>query len=278
MEIVKDLTQLKQLIKDNKARFDSVAKNNMLMLSGLDSRIRNHEVSFDWSDSGLLIFLDEQTYFNMYYYISDGSNLPEVYCDKPVLIEEPELNLSEKTGEKEKLLSKTGFHLYRRNIHVVKDLKNVEQISYSENHESTDEIQFIELSYNDPEMPGYLEKSSDLWRLYLGKTDLPKEHFSVSPDDHLICAINGNGELAGTHWWKNHGRLSEGRHTVTAPEYYRRGIARELIRRWCVLASNAKADRAATWISDKNTKSLNLYSKMGFVKSGKVIRQYIREV
>jgi len=273
MERIEELAQLKTLTAENKARFEKVSRNSLTMLSEMGGRIAAKDVSFEWLDNGLLIFLNEGRYYNLHYYMKEGCLIPEMDCGMPVLVEEPEIS-TEKMAQKETVLLSSGFSLYRRNLHVLKDL-NESDSGFAVSEEAL-EFRYADMSYADSLMQDYLTRSSVLWFDYLNDTDIPKDHLSVHEGDHMICALDQSDEIVAVHWWHNSGANSDGRHTVTRPVCYRKGSASALIAQWCTSASHENARRAFTWISDKNDKSLNLYSKMGFRQSGKAVRQYIR--
>lgn len=118
---------------------------------------------------------------------------------------------------------------------------------------------------------------SPLWERYLGPTDVPLDHFTMKSDAVILNAVTAERMVAATQFWKNSGRSSECRHTVTHPDYYRHGLAMALIQAWLETTEKQGVCRWFTWISDKNSPSLALFHKMGFRQNGRISKQYILE-
>lgn len=71
---------------------------------------------------------------------------------------------------------------------------------------------------------GQYEEVLQLWKDNLDATDFPLDHYSWGKGERILCACDTDGKVVSVNWWKNSGRVSEGWHAVTHPDYYRLGL------------------------------------------------------
>ena len=88
MERVKNLDEYKELLRWNKARFESLEKNCFLLASGMNKFILENRLYAEKYENGLVFFIDEGRYYNLYYFWKKEAELEDFRQDKPVLIEE----------------------------------------------------------------------------------------------------------------------------------------------------------------------------------------------
>ena len=266
MKTIRDIEELKGLIAENRQRIGKIRKNNIQMLNAMADKTDAGRIQVSVHDDGLLLYTDEDTYCTICYYWREDALLPDISAPKPAVIE-----ISGRTGrnddETESFLRKSGYALHRVNLQVERTL--------SDSAEKPFLNAGLVLLNSDTE--NYFQQAVRMWEENLDCFDIPAEHRSLHDDDHLICVLDASGQIAGVHWWRNSGRYSEGRHTVTDPEHQRMGIASAMIRQWLSDAKTAGAEKAGTWICTENFRSLNLYKKLGFEPNGRYVKQFVKE-
>ncbi len=277
MEYISDEKQFKNIIHKLKADHGRLEKNSILLPQTIRKYIDHHQMLLKKYDDGVGVFIDEGNYYNLFLYWQEGKPLEDFRQKKPVLVEL--LNNGKNTNDNQSdlryRLIKAGACLFKTNLQVETDL--ITSSKYSEELVNEDKKRLDEMG-----LQAVVCKNADtaclvydLWDEYLDPTDIPAEHKVYSSEEQLLYIKNKEGGIAATNWWKTSGRVSEGRHTVTIPAYYRKGIASAMLRMWCLDARRAGATKAFTWISDNNTKSLGLYEKIGFLPNSRVSSQYI---
>ena len=152
--------------------------------------------------------------------------------------------------------------------------ENIEAInqSLSEKRDRLKESNLSAVICDDTSM---YAKAVDLWLSALDETDIPADHRYLNNESELLCFVSDSGEIATTAWWKNSGALSECRHTVTHPDYYRRGLASLSILIWLSTVYEQGVKKCLGWASDQNYASLEMLRKIGFTLNQRVSKQYI---
>jgi len=262
---VPDVTSYKALLRGSRERCGKLAGNCLLMTSAIAAFAGAERLYAEELDAGVAFYVDEGRYYNLYYFLAPHGILQIEQKDKPVIAEVLK-SASGGSGDAAERLSGGGFVLHKTNLQMVCDPVEVtrdravalaEPYSFGMCEEGDKEAVFA------------------LWREHLDVTDVPEEHFHPAPDDRIACIYDASGRVAAAHWWHNSGRISEGRHTVTQPGHYRKGLASVLLSRWIEDAKKAGCSRCYTWVSDRNERSLAMYQKNGFFHNGKISRQYL---
>ena len=276
MDTIRDLTQYKELIRETKRRFGKVDQNSILMSGAVEKYIKNGHLFFREYEHGTVFWIEEGRYYKLYYYWMPGAALDDFRCEKPVVIEELDNHgtRSDYISRFTPTLEAAGFRLYKTNQQV--ELNPSDPSLGLEERFSAEEARMamegLHFHYDDG---SHMPQASALWKAHLDLADVPLDHTVLGPDDTLLCVLDGSGSVAATHWWRHTGKSSEGRHTVTHPDYYRRGLASAMLCAWCLDAKQRGIRKASTWISTTNFRSLALYQKVGFTPNGRVSRQYI---
>lgn len=281
MEQIKDIQQYKELLRWNKSRFDGIQTNCILLSSGMRPFIEEGRLYFESYPEGIALFIDEGRYFNLYYFWNQNAPFASFHRSKPVLVEEVNNNGSRDAclAETERKLVNAGFALVRNNVQVEKQQKPGELpvADAPQPFRTEDILAAAGLSLQICRDEQNFRQVTALWERYLGPTDVPLDHFTMKSDAVILNAVTAEGMVAATQFWKNSGRSSECRHTVTHPDYYRHGLAMALIQAWLETTEKQGVCRWFTWISDKNSPSLALFHKMGFRQNGRISKQYILE-
>ena len=296
MEQIRSLEDYKELLRQNKERIGKPEKNCILLAATMESYITEGRLYAETYENGLAVFQDEGRYYNLYYFWKKGAVLADFRQEKPVLIEELNNRGSRDAylAEFEPLLFAAGFEAYKNNVQVELNLRELDSKAGSEAaseavSDKTEEKGGLEakLAQKMDRLSGqglrlkiceddmrYAEAVA-LWKSGLNVTDIPQDHMTREEDAVLAYILNEEGKMVATHWWKNSGASSEGRHAVTDPDYYQRGLASTLLLTWCQDALQQGCIRAITWISDTNFPSLTMCKKLGFLENGRTSKQYI---
>ena len=276
MEQIRSVEEYKEAVRSNKQRLTAVMKNAVLMTNAIAGYISRGKLFRETCDNGLLLFLDEEAYYKLYYFWEEGKPLIGLRREKPVLVEELSSRGSrdEEIREREPFLFGGGFEYKKNNLQVefLPGSDDCGLMREAEERRSRLEASGIALRYGEEkDMP----EITKLWREYLDMTDIPGEHLHLTEDDKVLCAVDPSGRIVSTHWWRNTVSSSEGRHTVTHPDFYRRGLASALLTEWCADARKQGIRRCSTWITDTNHRSLAMYDKLGFRPNGRTSRIYL---
>lgn len=277
MKKIRNLDEYKEILRLNKERIGKVEKNCYLMAGAMNKYIMEERLYVETYENGMVLYIDEGCYYNMYYFWKTNCKMEDFRQEKPVLIEELDNNGSrtEYINNIEQYFFDVGFEKFKNNLQLemsIKDKKKTieEQLSKKMLRLSEQNLQLEFCSDDD-----ILKKSIKLWQNSLDVTDIPQEHMSLGSDDKLACILTEERQVVTTNWWRNTKKSSEGRHTVTHPEYFQRGLASTLLLVWCQEAIKQDVERCFTWVSDTNVRSLAMFKKLGFVPNGRSSKQYI---
>ena len=277
MEKIHNLDEYKEILRLNKERIGKVEKNCYLMAGAMNKYIIEERLYVETYENGIVLYIDEGRYYNMYYFWKTNCEMADFRQDKPVLIEELDNNGSRTEYIKniEQFFLDVGFEEFKNNLQLEMSLKDKEKDIENLLSKKMLKLSEYNLQLEFCSDDDILKKSIKLWQNSLDATDVPQEHMSLGLDDKLVCILNEERKVVTTHWWRNTKKNSEGRHTVTDSEYFQRGLASTLLLVWCQDAIKQGAERCFTWVSDINVRSLAMYKKIGFVPNGRSSKQYI---
>lgn len=277
MQKINSLEEYKSIIQWNKKRLTSIVKNCFLMNTVMEQYISQGRLYAQKYEDGVLLFVDERLYYNMFYFWKEDKPFPILELDRPVLVEEIDNNNSrmEYLKKIELQLHNAGFELFKKNLQVelsIDDNFEAIQKNLKDRLASSNEQGLKYVICNNEEM--YKEAVS-LWYSALDETDIPSCHTIMKEDNNLLCIVTPNGHVASTNWWKVNGVVSECRHTVTHPDYYRQGLGSLTLLLWISMVQKQGVKKCITWIHEHNFASLEMCKKVGFVPNNKISKQYI---
>lgn len=278
MRKIQTLSEYKEILRQNKSKRCHVATNCYLMAGAMEEYIIKGCLFAAEYDDGLIIFIDEGNYFNLYYFWESGMPLPNLKQDKPVMIEELNNNGSrdDYLSQFEQLLFQAGFSLYKHNLQVVAILKDGEQDRYISIYEEKKKRLKAQGFRIEPCMnEACMKQVVSLWESALDSTDIPQSHKIFNPDNRVFCIFDSENKLCAAKWWHIGGKTSEGRHVVTNKEFERKGLGSTIQLAWITDGFNFGVERYMTWISDTNEASLAMHKKAGFLCNGRSSKQYI---
>ena len=176
-----------------------------------------------------------------------------INCNKcTTLVEEIDNNNSrvEYLQKIEFQLNEAGFELFKKNVQV--------ELSVSDNFEAIQQNLRDRLASLDEQGLTYVicdeeelyKEAVALWYSALDATDIPSCHTVLKEDNNLLCIVARDGKIASTNWWKVNGVVSECRHTVTNPNYYRRGLGSLTLLLWITMVQKQGVKKCITWIHE----------------------------
>ena len=278
MEKICNMQQYKTLISQNKEKHQHVSTNCFTMGNFMQELIDSDRLYYQEYASGLVIFVDEERYYNIYYYLDLDSEFPDLRQDKPVLIEELNNN-SRRDAQIENLsrkISQKGFRFLKNNLQLEMDLTaHIDNLREEFDKRLLRLESGLKLDYaTDTEQ---IKKAVELWESALDPTDIPLDHMKTSLEENekIICVFDEAGEVCATNWWINTSKSSEGRHTVTHPNHYRKGLASLVLLAWYIDAYDSGAVKAIGWADETNVKSIAMQQKLGCELNNRNCTQFI---
>ena len=276
LESVDSFDGLRAALKGRCGRLDTNCKMGG---SALADAISRREARYTEHDRGLLVYIDEGRYERVYYFVACGADFPEAASDKLLVIEELDVNgrradYLQALGDK---LAARGWRRQACNLQVERrlgegDAPEIEQaLARAEERLAAGGL---ELAMCDESMVAQVH---GLWHAHLKPTDVPRAHFGFmeDPGQRVICAVDGAGRVCGVNWWEFGNGACEIRHTVTAPDCYRRGIGYAVLMAAMHDAVAHGARKAMTYIDEDNCRSIALYGKSGIVANGRTSTQFV---
>ena len=264
--------EYRSLVKSTKKRYGRIRTNCQLLSSHFAPVIASRRLRCESCDDGLLMYVDEGDYENLYYYWNPQSPLAVEQKDKPTLLEElVPINGSKDLSDA--YYTSAGFSFYRTNLHYEMQLANVQPRREGVDHAKEQGFELIRCESTDLQA-----KVCDLWRSNLELGDVPLEHmeFLERRNGGVVLIALLDSKVAGAYWWNDESRgTRSGRHVVTNPKYARRGIASALLEECAIDAAANGIRKISTWISESNTPSISLHTKIGFTATGRVAKQYL---
>ena len=281
MKKVETLNEYKELLRQNKSKHRQVDTNCFLMSSVVGEYITKGCLFAEEYNQGLILFIDEGSYFNLHYFWESGTPLPNLKQNKPVVIEELNNNGSRDAylSQFEPFLIHAGFSLLKNNLQVAalvkesdKELRDQYISAYDEKKKRLEAQGFrIRLCMDD----ACMEQVVSLWESALPSTDIPNAHKVLDSDTPVMCIFDSENTLCSAKWWHHSGKISEGRHVVTNPNFERRGLGSTIQLAWIVDGLNNGVERFITWIADSNEASHAMHKRTGFLCNGRSVKQYI---
>ncbi len=276
MNRVRSAEEYRELVRLTKERTGKTDTNCVIMSSEMERYILQDRLYSRTFPEGLALYIDEGRYYEMYYFWAVGSPLPDLRADKPVSAVEIG-TAGRKTDHLERMeqrFPQAGFELYKTTLQLEADLRALGYDLTAEYERRTAMVkeQGLTLTYCPDEL---LPQVHSLWAEYLDLADVPMDHLRMDEESKILCAVTGDGQVAAVQWWKCGNRSSEGRHTVTHPAFYRRGLASCLLLSQFVYTRDRGVNRVYTWINDDNLRSLAAHEKVGFSTNGRIAKQYV---
>ena len=283
MKKIEDFDEYKELVNENKHRYQKVQSNCFLLSDHIKHYIGQGRLYHENLDGGDIFYVDEIRYYNAYYFWGKEHlpQFPYLNKNKTVCIEELDVNNRRKADidSINNVLLKRGFKAKPVNHEIMLELEGRDEElrrCLKEDLRKLEE-QGLKLVHADEK---YAEQVCVLWEASLAPTDLPYDHlkFCDYEDDKVVCLINADAFVCGATWWHDEKKTRGGRHVAVNPLYRRRGLGDALLHAWLVDALDCGISRARGWVADDNIKSDIMHGRVGFVHSGKNSTQYILEV
>ena len=276
MERVNSIQEYKSLIKHTKERVGKIDTNCVLMSNVMEQYIKEERLFFRSFPMGIALYVDEGTYYELYFFWSREAPFAEFHASKPVAI--VIITTLEKNDEHliqlETKIQSGGFKFFKTSLQL--DV-NLDQLDYSlekelKQRQETLSSQGFSLKYCDTYL---FSQVKALWTEHLDLTDVPFDHYKNNKNDCILCAVDQNDYVAAAQWWRSEKNNLEGRHTVTHPNYYRRGLGTTLLLAQFQFSKQNGILKNKTWVKDTNYQSLAMHKKVGFKPNGRISKQFI---
>ena len=297
LDTIKTYEEYKALYKRTKARLRGMDSNCLLPGRTIRECLAQGDLYYMELPQGAALFIDEERYIRLYYYLDMEQPFPDLRCDKLLLLEEVDSNDRRKAYLDRLLpiLRNAGYTLEAHNLQVEIYLPDhMEQIraQYEKAAETIRANGLRAVYYSAEEQPGGAANEQpggaaaglyteilDLWSKYLKPSDVPVTHtrFDRDREQVVLCVLDEPGRVCGVNWWIFRGTTSEIRHTVTHPGHYRKGIGNYMMLRALTDAAEHGCHLAIGYADVTNDKSLGMLEKSGFYKNGKESLQFVLE-
>lgn len=277
MQKVTDISEYRAAIQSVKNRFGTCESNCFCMSDSIRSFIVEDRFYMQEYKHGTAFFIDEGAYYCLYYFRKSGAKLDDFRQEKPVVIEESNRNGARDTylASFEPLLMEAGFRLFKTNLQLEMALRGKKPVLMEKLSVGLRRLDELGLSLAFSDGKDSMRQAIALWESALDPTDIPWDHRMLGEQDSLLCVLDSENRVVATNWWRITGKSAEGRHIVTHPDYYHKGIASLMLAKECLCAMENGVERVLGWSHDNNLKSLELQQKAGFSFNGKTCKQYI---
>ena len=283
MNRIFDYQQFVDLYSRTKLNLGRLNSNCLIPGKVLPETIKKGDIYYEEFPTGFVLFSSVDAPFGFYkvfYFFTDFEKFPDIKSDLPLLIEELDSN-NKRAKYLESFIPKlesAGFHKSaENNIYEICDINSDIISDYEFREKKLLNDGFTIKSNPDPEN---FNSIINMWDCYLKQTDVPYEHKQYSQENaaHIVYMVSPGNEICGVNWWNLSNTNCEIRHTVTKPDYYRKGIGTCMIL-YALRHAYLKGYKTAyTYIDAENDKSINMYQKIGFNKNGKISRQFIKSL
>lgn len=279
MELITDYQIYKELLHRYKDHIATLNTNSIIMPETIRSYISKNKLYFEAHPDGILFFIDERKYFNLYYFWNQKAEFPEISCRLPIIVEELNQNGRRDSyiDEIRKKLRLIGFNRIRRNVQVEMRPGDIQRNIEMTRNILLDKLEQKNLALRYCTDGTAMKQVTSLWEDFLDVADVPDDHFSNMDGATILNVENPMGRVVSTIFWSGNSRTNECRHVVTHPDFYKMGLASVLIQTWICTVRQNGVERLTTWINDQNYKSLALFQNNGFHPNGRISVQFILE-
>lgn len=275
---IKEFSQYKKIISENKRKCINLQTNCLMLADSIKHYLEEERLYYEEYADGLIIYVDEMRYYTAYYFWEKECPFPDFSTEKKICIEE--VDVKNRREDDLKILSsklaQKGFAAKAVNNEIVMDLKLHKETLLEQVNRDLQELEKQGLRFTFCQ-ERHIEQVISLWENALVPTDLPYDHlkFWKCEAAKVLCIVNKDDVVCCVTWWRDDKGTREGRHIVTNPLFYRRGLGSIMLHAW--LADAAKCDllKARSWVAADNIKSDAMHKKAGFIYSGKTCVQYI---
>ncbi len=226
------------------------------------------------------VFLcDQGQYYELFLYLDEEMNWPDLPNDRPLLVNEPVIDEKEEYTQIGKTLIRNGFYKQANNLQMIIDLQK-KRIQIEDGLKSgIQSLENIGIFLTENTDDRQMKQIYRLWIENLKKTDVPINHYKLHEkgNGRLVCALNHEGMVCGSLWWNHRGTRSEYRHIVVEKELRQKGIASFLLYYWGKRSLDSGCKNGFTWVDQNNQSSLQLQRKIGFTYSGRHTYQYVHD-
>lgn len=281
MKKVHDLESYYAIVNEVQNRNRPIFTNNFLFPESIQRYISLERLYYEECSSGLFLYLDEETHYQVYYYLKQNVEVAMSAKDKPVLIR----NLYVDSKKKDSLL-------YLEELLRVNGFKNVGrmgQVLYDPSTVLEKKKKEFQLVLVNMETEGFIlapinsNQLGDLSELKKGIKDIPYYQFEYYSDQEIleeaaegryVGIVNKEGILCGARQILVEGKGMYG--WVAVREDYT-GIfgLGAAFSHYSLNYALQHGLKGMGWIEESNTRSVKYHKKLGYQWTGKYMDEWL---
>lgn len=260
------IKMIKALARSKKSELFS---NCYFLPDGFKGLIGEHRLFFEEEKGNLYLFVKEETFFRLYYYIQDEETVRPLTASAPI---ETELlfrgELTEKQKKEAALIQQLGFSLGRKSGRMV---QKASEVSMQEGHLNNLNIRIDFATIEEEEIIYHM-----LWSTFLPL-------FSFLPDKEIlkrqiekknILTLHLSGEMIGLLNMEQSKKNVWIRHLMVKEEHQGTGLGAILVNQYHMLWRD-KVESFMHWVNLENASAIRLYQKVGYHFDGTKSDSYI---
>lgn len=275
MERVFSLDHYGALVREIKSRHGRPLTNSYLLPGAINDLVQRNALFWEMDEAGLFFFAEENSYYQMYFYIVPELKRTFTVLDKPTVI-----NLVYRTpGQDDELRRMVDLWMDNGFIHHTTTRRMVRVNDQTDR--SAESTNFFQAGDYHVSLAGRVQLDAIL-RLWKATFDvignaLPSEKdlACAIEQERIVCAVDGKSNLVGALECMPQGRDCMIQHVAVEKEHRKRGLAGMMLR--TCYNSAAKSERFILWVAEDNQSAINLYLEYGFTFDHLVSIQLIQK-
>lgn len=287
MRSVENLQTYYAIIESRKAEVGRLVTNNFLFPQAIERYIRLKRLYYEEIETGVLFYIDEDTYYHAYYYIAMTGSLAFAICpkEKPILIqhiykEETDYKKDDFIKAAEKSLINSGFEKKDTQRHAV--LQQPEKISKSV-AQSITRIQklFVKEGFTYQKVDEHL--LSDVLEFRGSIKEIPYYQFPYFTNEELLaeaeegrlcCITDRAGKILAARHLIVEGQKAYG--WIGVRQEYKKLYGMAVMFLHHALEYIKKNDiKMCSWVDRNNTDSIQYHERIGSVWTGHLMDEWI---
>lgn len=287
MRAVERLEDYYGIINSRKAELGRLGTNNYMFPRATERYIRLRRMYYDEIEQGLVFYLDEEQYYQAYYYVAENAGASDFYIgqkDKPVLLQHiyKEDAKSRLFREAEQSLQKSGFERKSTSRHAVleqpeKIFKAVQR-SMRGFQKLFDREGLVYQCVSERQLDDVMEFCAQIKEIpyyqipYFTRDELMEEACA----GRLCCITDSAGQIAAARHLIVDGQKAYG--WVGVQEMYKKRYGMAAVFLYHALQYTQQNNiRMCSWVARENTDSIQYHEHIGSVWTGHLKDEWILE-
>lgn len=286
MELVKSIEEYKSLLNEIKKRDRRCFNNNYCYIPMIQRLISMERLYYVNNETGLYLYMDEESYYRLVFYLVSGENFYIENVNKPIVVR----NIYKQNTINEKMLTiqqsfkEHGLQLYYSifQMEVASEFLRNEELVYSMKEQSCMELNAKGFTIGYPsddistEIVALRENAKEISPYhYQYKTKKELRH-NIDNQNYLCIINNTNDEVCAAveKYYENNCLLIDW--ISVKPEFQNgKGFGKALHLFAFAEAVKQGIDHIYTWVPQTNERSLYFHKKNHWNKTGKITDEWI---